>query len=565
MATTVKAYASPGCTLLAFDWAAGRSHPDFLGFAIQRDPGFAANGKPQYLFNKLDFVPITRNSRPKGSDQAPIQKFNWWDGGLKPSDRGRKFRYTVTPVLGTGPGDLHLLSQQAGSADVTVPQVLKGKIATYFNRAVVSAQSFAQLVAKGAKLETQMDWLANGLQDAIPNLLDETDDFDCAIYHLNDRRWILPAFQAFKGSGSITYFDKPSDQTSVEGLKALPENPQISRHARTRISALMHDKFIVSHHAGKAKSVLMGSANFTPEAQTVQANLLHVIHSPQLAALYLARANLLAADTPTADIKPLAGWVNVTDIAGTDLRVFFPPEPTNKREFLDTVTDAVSKATSSVLFCMFTASDALLMNAIFAIGDSKDKLIYGLLNSIEDTDALTKEGKPKKFSPIAVTIFHRSQANPDTVKYDRFTQANAPAGFLPELSTINVSKYSGGKGPPIAVHIHHKFIVIDGDTAHPTIYSGSPNFSNASEHSNDENILEIRNNKLLTNIYVAEFMRLYNHYRARAIWDRMHSGAKVKKSTAADDPLVLKRTRDEWAGEAYKTGTKAYLARTKRL
>ena len=38
----------------------------------------------------------------------------------------------------------------------------------------------------------------------------------------------------------------------------------------------------------------MGSTNFTPEAQTIQANLLHIIHSRQLAALYAERDNLLA-------------------------------------------------------------------------------------------------------------------------------------------------------------------------------------------------------------------------------------------------------------------------------
>src|SRR5262245_54385490 len=42
----VMAYANPGCVLLAFDWADGEHHPDFLGFAIKRDPGYDRDALP---------------------------------------------------------------------------------------------------------------------------------------------------------------------------------------------------------------------------------------------------------------------------------------------------------------------------------------------------------------------------------------------------------------------------------------------------------------------------------------------------------------------------------------
>jgi hypothetical protein len=125
--------------LLTFDWKDGARHPDFLGFAILRDPGYGRDGKPQFLFNKLDFVPLAEDARPKGSDQAPIQKFNWWDGGINTDDQGKTFEYTVIPVLGTGPKDLKLQTGAAGKRSVTVPKTREGQIATYFNREVVSA------------------------------------------------------------------------------------------------------------------------------------------------------------------------------------------------------------------------------------------------------------------------------------------------------------------------------------------------------------------------------------------------------------------------------------------
>lgn len=88
----------------------------------------------------------------------------------------------------------------------------------------------------------------------------------------------------------------------------------------------------------------------------------------------------------------------------------------------------------------------------------------------------------------------------------RFNEA-APRVFLPELRSIDTSRYDVSiskmpgnttmkkkEGGPPPIHVHHKFIVIDGDTQNPTTYSGSPNSSTSSENGNDENALEIRSN-----------------------------------------------------------------------
>lgn len=569
---SVKAYASASCVLLAFDWAEGKAHEDFLGFALERSPGYSRGGAAEFLFNKLDFVPLKKGAKPKPSDQAPIQKFNWWDGGLTQGDRGKTFKYTVTPVLGTGPGGLKLQTNSAASVTVQVPQPLQGDIATYFNRAVVSAQSFRKL--DNADLKKKMEWLANGLQDAVPEILSESEAFDCAIYHLSDGLWIVPALSNFRGRGSLTYFSKPADTKSDAAVAVLKkQNSNISSHKRDAISKLMHDKFIVCRRQGKEAAVLMGSTNFTPEAQTIQANLLHIVHSPQLAQLYGQRAALLAANKPTKAVAQFSGWHQIDDVSGTKVRVFFLPEPGSDRVFLDTVTNSVKAAKSSVLFCMFTASDKPLMEAIFAKGDAKDTLIYGLLNAVDDPDKPTKSGKKRNLPEIAATIYHRSRTNPDTLPYSAFG-ANAPQGFLPELRTIDTSQYdisakrksSKGSGGPPPIHVHHKFIVIDGDTPDATIYTGSPNFSKAAENSNDENVLEIKGNQTLASNYVAEFMRLYNHYRARAIWNRTREKPASASAARGDgDPLVLKRTRDGWVKGAYQEGTKEYLARTRGL
>src|SRR5262249_23356654 len=151
-----------------------------------------------------------------------------------------------------------------GIISVKVPRVLKGGIATYFNHAVVSAQSWLKL--KNVGLQKQMEWLANGIQEALPNLLENSEAFDCAIYHLSGKIWILPAFEEFKGRGSIIYFDKGADSKSRIGAQLIHKTRNnISIHRRDAILKLMHDKFVVSYRDGHEKTVLMGSTNFTPE------------------------------------------------------------------------------------------------------------------------------------------------------------------------------------------------------------------------------------------------------------------------------------------------------------
>jgi phosphatidylserine/phosphatidylglycerophosphate/cardiolipin synthase-like enzyme len=135
-------------------------------------------------------------------------------------------------------------------------------------------------------------------------------------------------------------------------------------------------------------------------------------------------------------------------------------------------------------------------------------------------------------------------------------------------STLPPPKEGKKKGGPPAVHIHHKFIVVDAETENPIIYTGSNNLSNNSTHRNDENLLEIKGNPELAQTYFAEFIRLYEHYRARALWNMAHppSKGKPKDSAPIDSKLgrtfTLKTTRDEWVKGAYKTDTPEYLART---
>jgi hypothetical protein len=64
-------------------------------------------------------------------------------------------------------------------------------------------------------------------------------------------------------------------------------------------------------------------------------------------------------------------------------------------------------------------------------------------------------------------------------------------------------------------YVHTKYMLIDPLGVEPIVVAGSANFSAASTTENDENMLLIRGNKRVAEVYLGEFMRLYNHYAFR--------------------------------------------------
>lgn len=535
-----RAYLSPTLVLLAFDWPNGRDRDDFLGFAIERTPGSRGQAR-SWLPNRITFRGPAPQHRDAPSNRFPIQKFAWWDARIDDADRGRRFAYRIVPVAGTQ-RRLKLLDDQAAELKLTLPRPVVEGIGTYFNRAVVSSQAFVREFGRtptGAKLDAALAWLANGLQDVVPGFLGGTDDVDGVIYHLTDTRWIIPALAERTGRTSLVYNDTKKDHATGEALADL-EHLELKARTKARI---MHDKFLVRERAGKPASLLAGSANFTTEGLTTQANVLHTFDSPRLARLYLERKRLLEDDPTLAATASHAGWSRRIAIGDgtTRARVFFSPEPKDSREALETIVRAVGKAKSSVLFCLFAPTDAPLRHAIFEAGD-RGLMMFGLLNSI----VKPKPGAPVNAQTTAqVELFDREHAKKDVVAHALFAQGSAPAGFWWEAADL---PGAAGKWP---VYIHHKFVVIDAETDSPTIYTGSANMSGNSLHYNDENMLEITGSTALAAVYLAEFMRLYEHYRARASWNRWHGGYGTFKL----------RTDASWATEAFTDGTPRHKTR----
>jgi phosphatidylserine/phosphatidylglycerophosphate/cardiolipin synthase-like enzyme len=101
-------------------------------------------------------------------------------------------------------------------------------------------------------------------------------------------------------------------------------------------------------------------------------------------------------------------------------------------------------------------------------------------------------------------------------------------------------------------YTHTKFMLVDPLGDDPVVISGSANFSDASTVNNDENMLVIRGDKRVADIYVGEFMRLWQHYRFRFIEQQIADG-EIKPDPDYK-PNYLDPT-PKWTDPYYKKAT----------
>ncbi len=102
---------------------------------------------------------------------------------------------------------------------------------------------------------------------------------------------------------------------------------------------------------------------------------------------------------------------------------------------------------------------------------------------------------------------------------------------------------------------HTKIALIDPLSADPTVITGSANFSPDSTTNNDENMMVIRGNTEVADIYFTEFTRIFNHFYARYWAARLHKGG-----TDAQEHSFLAET-DAWQKPYFAAGNPKRMQR----
>jgi phosphatidylserine/phosphatidylglycerophosphate/cardiolipin synthase-like enzyme len=104
--------------------------------------------------------------------------------------------------------------------------------------------------------------------------------------------------------------------------------------------------------------------------------------------------------------------------------------------------------------------------------------------------------------------------------------------------------------------VHTKYMLVDPLSDEPVVIMGSANFSEASTDTNHENMLIIRNDLRVADIYVGEFMRLYSHYAFREAVQRAHDQGNTQWQ-----PQNLNSIAAEWQKDYFAPGHQRYLRR----
>lgn len=546
---SVHAIAGTHVVLFGFDLPKEQTK-DLLGFALRRTDKSRANAKPFYLDNFLLFQANDVGATPDHSSLLnPFQEFVWGDYTLHPDseyDYEVSARYGQPEALTTG-------------ASVTVSVKTESELGdtqdVFFNRGVAGSQAYAKRFtppgkdtplppdkAGAAAYEFLSRGLAEGMRDFIGQAQGAGYGLRAAVYEFTCGA-MLTAFADAAATGAdvqIVYDavlnaskktkKKKKNTPRDDNIKAI-EAAGIAAFCTQRTNTkIAHNKFIVLLKDGKPQAVWTGSTNFTEGALYGQWNVGHVVRDKKVAKRYLDLWNELQSDPKPPVTKQWNNQETPLPNAPSGVDLVFSPRP--DLGALNWYATLMDDAVDSVFLTgAFGVSKEL--TAIFA--EPKPYLRYLLLDK--------RQGD--------VTTIARNPSNRITAGGYFGGKAGTPfANWMREALT-GLNTY--------VQYVHTKIMLIDPLGDDPIVISGSANFSEASTTDNDENMLVIRGDKRLADIYLGEFMRLFTHFRFRGHTKTPSTHpapgpgvpkAQLAASTKAKGKLHLK-PNDMWARGFY--------------
>ena len=525
---TVQAIAGSYVVLLGIDMDE-ESSKGVLGFAIERID-HSDDNKHDWLagFKVFPGTKIEKGALVS-TRQHPVQGFFWADFTTR---LAHKYTYRVVAMRGT---PKNLEEGEDVEVQIDMEDEDLGTNAVYFNRGVAGSQAYARKFKN--KRPTQVpgnrawEWLSRGLEEAIIAFIEQAEGakfgLRAAIYEFQYE----PVLEAFKkasqrGADVKIIFDarenaqnypneKNREAIDDAGIEAIT----IPREANP--SYISHNKFIVLLKNKKPVQVWTGSTNITQGGIFGHSNVGHQVRDAKVAAKYLSYWKQLSED-PGA--KELRNWneeetpVPQTLPSPKSITTIFSPRPS--LEALEWYTERMDKAPGAVFFTAAFGVNDLIADVL---AKQKDYLRYVLLETeAKDMDKITKES----LNRVAVANVLGDGA------FERWLREKTVTGLNTHVK-----------------YIHTKYMLIDPLSDDPLIITGSANFSNASTKNNDENMLVIRGDKRVADIYLGEFMRLFNHFYFRMIVKEFNKPDEVtgKRGFLTPD--------DSWRDPYYKRGT----------
>lgn len=497
---TVNAVAGTHVVSLGMDMTDAR-RKDCLGFAIQREDH--TEDERQWLRGLKTFEETDPGLGPGESVSSrdhPFQAFQWADYSAKPN---HDYSYTVIPLSGT---PKKLKPGPAVSVRVQTEPELGSPHSVFFNRGAIASQEYARRFLNIApdKLEGDQQaaayrWLSRGLLEALLGFIERASgsrfSLHGAIYEFK-RTEVLSALRDAKGRGvkvHIVYDGIPGEDAKGPNEQAIADHKIKSIcEPRTR-GSLMHNKFIVLSKDEKPLAVWTGSTNISENGLFGQLNVGHLVEDRATAAAYLEYWRELSADLEPVALRQ---WVGQHS----------PPVPVPPPVATSTL---MSPRTGFGVLDSYaqlaTTKRPLFMTFAFGM-DSRFRRVYEQEDGILRIALMEKEGNGpalKEAKKYIAKLRRRANVLVAVGKHD-------PADSLDRWQ----KERADGIGRNVD-WVHTKFMLIDPLSEDPVVVTGSANFSERSTNTNDENMLVIRGDKRVADIYLGEFMRSFSHHAFR--------------------------------------------------
>ncbi len=576
----LQAFAVTGVNTVAFAIEASEeSKKGLLGFAIAR----GVNGKkPEFrpgfkVFHSVVSKP--GNDMRVSTEQHPVQSFVWDDFTAEPET---EYVYQFHPMRGT-PKKPDLSADPVEIRVKTEALFSDDEHDIFFNRGVASSQAYARKFGNKrpselspAKQAEALQWLSRHLDEAMLDFIKNAKKGDGLLgcfYEFRYQPVVDELHEAIKRGVDVQVIvdGKKNGRTDKSGKKipsfprednlamiektGFPDGRVILREART--SSIHHNKFMVllKGNTKKPTEVWTGSTNLSDGGIHGQTNVGHWVRNEAVAGKFKDYWGLLSKD-PGGQIGDDRSAVMKKNEAFCAAVEAIQELPTDVTKIPEGVTAVFSPRTAiDVLNTYFDMIDkaqsvACITLAFGVAKDLKDRLkdnkpdnqiVFMLLEKEDKPAPPRKDAKPQATPPAP---FVRLTARNNVYQaYGEFLQGDPVYGFAKETNAkqLEFNKH--------VTYIHSKFLVMDPLGDDPIVVTGSANFSKASTEGNDENMLIIRKNQRVADIYFTEFQRLFNHYYFRAV----HTKAKRLRPNDPANSLFLREAPAEWL-RGYKPG-----------
>ncbi|MCP2244023.1 phospholipase D-like domain-containing protein [Lentzea aerocolonigenes] len=530
---SVHAIAGSYVVLLGLDLDQGDS-PGLLGFAIER---FDPEEDERYWLRGMKVFEETSKGVPPGTPvsllEHPLQSFLWGDYTAKP---GRSYEYRVVALYGK-PKNLEVRHEV--TVAVRTEPVDEGGHAIHFNRGVGAGQAYVREFGEREPRENDRtdpayDWLSRGLEEALIAFIRSADGPRCAlrgsVYEFNYPHVLAELKAAVERGVDVRIIYDRRGKASTDPKKVWQstepavEEAGLTDHMipRTTNSSISHNKFLVLLRDDTPQEVWTGSTNITWGGLFGQSNVGHLLRDPATAATYLDYWTRLADDPAYAQIRPANTTASPTPAtpppAGTNC--VFSPRTT--LDLIDWYAEQAGRATRS-----------FFMTAAFGV---HDKIAEALQPESDVLRYLVLERPPGE----------------DEIRFDTDHDVKTAIGSL--LTDEILNRWTREQLTGLNGHVrfsHTKFMLVDPLGDDPLVITGSGNFSDPSVRENDENVLVIQGDTRAADIYLGEFMRIFNHYYFRFLQQRLGKAEEV----------VFLKTDDSWVARYYDPATPSHRQR----